>query len=349
MQVKQSVLAGFAALVLAGWLAGPSGAQETAAGGDTAAKEKTEPGKAAGKAGKAEKAQKERQQLSPEERAKRQEKMKEKLKMYAAGQAKRIEQVQARLDELNAEAAAETVSVWPPSAAILGVAPGKAGKGRSAHAMAASRRQKMRKNAQDGAPEIEQADPMEIKVPNSDELRAALASVTEAQTKLIAALTKQKEGLDQTLAELDRGSDGQNPEGKANVRRRGFGGEGAKEAQEAQAVAGKAGRELALLKAKLWLASVPGKLRTEDAKSGATSAQAAFDGYLAVQVKLAALQQEMATHAQTFEEALKSVTAELSPKRPEKREKGKGDRERFVKEGKGKREGKKEKAPKAAE
>ena len=335
MTVRHLALAGISALLLVcpsnGW-----GEAAGAASGE-ATKDAKKAEREAKRAAK-EKAAKERKaaaKLSPEELAARQQQMKEKLQQYAASQGKRIESLQAKLQSLNEELAQETVSVMPPSAQMLAML-GGSGKGRRGGYSAAGRRQKMRK-VQGAEGEAEKPDPLEVKAPNTEELKAALAAATEAHAALVAAATKQKEELDQTLASLEGGEgEAAGAKGQSSIWRR-MGGQGMKDVQEAQSAASKADQALALLKTKLWLAGIGQKLQTDTAKGGAESAQAALDSFLALKAKQTELEGDMAKQAVIFEESLKPVIESLLPKRPEKGAKKEG-RQKDRKEGKKKKD-----------
>ena len=281
--------------------------------------------------------------LTPEQIAERAEKMKAKLQKDVTRLDETLTSLQVRHDALSAMTAQTTLTVGPPSPRVFDVGSSEVkGRGRRGSTLASkglSRRARRGKKQSDvAAPE----SPATVEVANTEEIKKALKAAVDAHFALLPLLDEQRKGLVAQVAGMEAGGD-VGATGKGKKSRELGPPELRQKIQDAQLTVAKAEEDLQLLLAKAWLDSASTKLTTEDAKTGASLAQAAFADYLKLRTELATLEQQMSEKASVLGDGIEKALAELAPPRQKKERKPK-DRAAKPRGEKRKKKGKKDQA-----
>ena len=248
-----------------------------------------------------------RQPLTPEETAKRMERMKKGLEQRIARMAETAESLKARREELTALAAKATLPADPPSPYLFGPQMARGGR---ALAMRMASRRRGGPGAAEGRARPE--NPARLEVANTDDLKKALAGAADAYAALLPLLEEQKKATQQQLDQLAPDAKPEPGAGRARGREAmAAARELMQKLQSAQAAVGDAEGDVDLLLATAWLEAAAKKLTSDEAKDAAAKAQEALTQYLALKPQLAELQQKVDQQLTTLQDSFRKMTADL--------------------------------------
>jgi len=243
-----------------------------------------------------------RQPLTPEQLAERQKQMKAGLERQAEFLTATAKGFEARRDELKAMAAKDTLSVNPPFPQMIG---SRDWRGGSSFAMRAAMLRRGGPGPEGGAPR-----PGTFDVPNTDELKKAIAKALDAYAALLPLFDEQKKALDAQLKQAEAGTP---PDPAAMRDRMAATRDLMTKLTKAQAAVGDAEAALQLLQTKAWLGVAKDKVAGDEAKAAAAKALDALDKYLALKAQLDDLEQKIDKEATAFQEGLGQVLPALAP------------------------------------
>ena len=255
---------------------------------------------------------------TPEEAAKRAERMKASLEQRLKQIGQMAENLKARRDELAAMAGKTTVATGPPSSQLLSAQGARGGR---AQAMRMAFRRRGRPDAA-----ARPAGPTTIEVNISPELKKAAEDAAAAYGALLPILDEQRQA---TQADRDRagaaepGADREQMQARMTASR-----ELSQRVGDAQAAVGDAEAEIELLLANAWLGAASTKLTDEDAKAAAAAAQEALANYLKLKPQLVGLEEKIGKEATALQEGLRAIMMGLMRQRATRERPPRPDAER---------------------
>jgi len=245
-----------------------------------------------------------REPLTAEQMAERQKQMKAGLERQAEFASTAAKAFEARRDELKAMADKETVSATPPPPQLFA---SQGSRGGPNWAMRAAMLRRGGQPGREGA-----APPGTFEVPNTDELKKAIAKAVDAYSAALPLFDEQKKAIEALLKQAEAGGE-QDP--AAARGRMAASQELMTKVFKAQAAAGDAEAQVQLLLAKGWLGVAKDKVEGDEAKAGAAKALDALDKYLALKAQLDDLEQKIDEQATALQEGLGKVLPALAPPR----------------------------------